>query len=169
MKSGKTNPDAGEACPECGLRTASGEPDCNSLRDALLARDFEQPALYWRFHRLAVDAYCVQHSAYVKSAKSLAAHLCGLCVAFEHGNNADALTKLNRWLSTNPELRKPDLPVFRGALTIADAYGIVDSVEYGRAVTAWARSTWDAYLDLQPIARDWLAQSATRPVVRPQR
>jgi hypothetical protein len=54
----------GEVCTDCGLRTGAGEPNCAALRDALLARDFEQPALYWRFHRMAIDAYCLQHSAY---------------------------------------------------------------------------------------------------------
>jgi hypothetical protein len=59
----------GEVCADCGLRTGPGEPNCAALRDALLARDFEQPALYWKFHRMAIDAYCVQHAAYVESAK----------------------------------------------------------------------------------------------------
>src|SRR5438046_118271 len=76
---------------ECGLRQSTDEPSCGSRRDELLARDFEQPALFWRFHRMAVDAYCLQHADYVRSAKSLAAHLCGLCVAFECGNDRDAM------------------------------------------------------------------------------
>jgi len=73
---------------------APGRPNCAALRDALLARDFEQPVLFWRHHRLAVDTYCVQHSSYVESAKSLAAHLCGLCVAFEQNNDPTALKRL---------------------------------------------------------------------------
>jgi len=67
--------ETGELCTECGLRTLVGESDCAGLRDLLFARDFEQSALYWQYHRLAVDSYCVQHSPYVRSAKSLAAHL----------------------------------------------------------------------------------------------
>jgi hypothetical protein len=130
------------------------------MRDALLARDFEQPVRYWRYHRLAVDAYCVQHAAYVESAKSLAAHLCGLCIAFEHRGEAVALQRLQRWLSTNPAIRKPELPNVRGALTIADVTGIDDPIEYGKAVDAWARAAWDAYATLQPLARTWLAQSS---------
>jgi hypothetical protein len=128
-------------CPDCGLRANPGEPDCAALRDALLARDFEQPALYWRHHRMALDAYCVQHSAYVESAKSLAAHLCGLCVALEYNNDAATLGGIQRWL-----------PVFRGRVTIADVSGIEDPVEYGRAVESWVRSAWEAYRDLQPLA-----------------
>ena len=102
---------SGDPC-EYGHRADATQPPCDALRDSLLARDFEQPLRYWRYHRLAVDAYCVQHAAYVESAKSLAAHLCGLCIAFEQGGNAAALQKLQRWLSTNPALQKPELPRF---------------------------------------------------------
>jgi hypothetical protein len=155
-----------EVCADCGLRTGPGEPTCAALRDALLARDFEQPALYWKYHRMAIDAYCVQHAAYVKSAKSLAAHLCGLCVALEHGNLADTMKGIQQWLSTNPKLEKPELPGFRGSVTIANVFGIDDPVAYGRAVEVWARSAWEAYRDLQPIAREWLARSAGRSGIR---
>jgi Family of unknown function (DUF5946) len=155
-----------EICTECGMRAAPGQLNCAALRDALLARDFEQPVRYWQYHRLAVDAYCVQHSSYVKSFKSLAAHLCGLCVAFEHNNDAKRLTQLQLWLSTNPKLPKPELPSFRGHLTIADVSRIEDPMRYGQAVQAWARSSWEAYAKLQPAARDWLAMSAERQVSR---
>jgi hypothetical protein len=42
-------------CDECGLSTDAAKPSCREMRDELLARDFEQ-AVYWRYHRLAVDA-----------------------------------------------------------------------------------------------------------------
>jgi hypothetical protein len=149
-------------CPECGMRAAPGQLDCVALRDALLARDFEQPALYWQYHRLGVDAYCVQHSPYVHSAKSLAAHLCGLCVALEHKNDQNALLRLQKWLSMNPKLVRPQLPAFRGILTIADVSGIDDPASYGRAIEAWARSAWEAYGELHSLARGWLAMSVAR-------
>lgn len=151
--------DGGEICPECGIRSGAGQPNCAALRDVLLARDFEQPVRYWKYHRLAVDAYCVQHSFYVESAKSLAAHLCRLCVALEQSNDPDKLKRLQHWLSTNPKLPKPELPLFRGSLTIADVSGIDDPVGYGRAVEAWARSAWEAYKLLQPVARECLIMS----------
>jgi hypothetical protein len=149
-------------CAECGLRTPAGGADCAGLRDLLFARDFEQPALYWQYHRLAVDSYCVQHSPYVRSAKSLAAHLCGLCVAMERGNDQALLGGIHEWLSTNPPLDKPELPSSRGALTIGHVSGLGDPVLYGRAVGEWARSAWDAYRELQPLAREWLILSAQR-------
>jgi hypothetical protein len=108
---------------------------------------------------MAVDAYCLQHALYVESAKSLAAHLCGLCIAFEHGNDVEALRQLQQWLSGNPKLVKPDLPLFRGSVTIGDVYGISDPSEFGRVVESWARSAWEAYRELQPMAREWVALS----------
>ncbi len=94
---------------------------------------------------MAVDKYCVQHSVYAGTAKSLVPRLCGLCVALEHDNNAAALKGMQQ--------------------AIAGVSG-VGLLEYGRAVQAWARFAWDAYLDLQPLAREWLARSGARPVVR---
>lgn len=148
------------------MRAAPGRPNCAALRDALLARDFEEPVRYWKHHRMAVDAYCIQHSPYVESFKSLAAHLCGLCVAIEQNNDANKLAQLQLWLSTNTKLPKPELPSFRGVLTIADVSGIEDPVRYGQAVEAWARSAWEAYAQLKPLAREWLALSAARPASR---
>jgi len=154
--------DAERRCAECGLRTAPGENDCAALRDLLFARDFEQPALHWQHHRLAVDTYCVQHEPYVRSAKSLAAHLCGLCVAIERGNDQALLGGIHGWLNTNPQLEKPDLPASRGDLTIAHVSGIDDPAAYGRALDEWARSVWEAYRDLHELARRWLGLSVHR-------
>jgi hypothetical protein len=52
------------------------------------------------------------------------------------------------------------LPTFRGKVTIGDVHGIDDPDASGKAVDAWARSTWDAYRDLHQVARQWLAQAA---------
>lgn len=111
-----------DICAECGMRSRVGQPNCAALRDILFARDFELYVPYWKYHRLAVDAYCVQPSSYVASSKSLAAHLCGLCVALEQNNDPNKLKQLQLWLSSNPKLPKPVLPHFRGNLTIADVF-----------------------------------------------
>ena len=154
---------ADTVCPECGLRTPNDRPDCAAQRDALFVRDYEQSAFFWRFHRLAIDAYCIQHSAYVASAKSLAAHLCGLCIRFEFDNNQEKLRQLQRWLSTNPRIDKPELPTDRGSLTIGSVSGITNPEAYGLAVERWAASAWEAYKDLHPIARKWLGLSFRSP------
>ena len=101
----------------------------------------------------------MQHAAYIESAKSFAAHLCGLCIAIETGNDEEAMRALQQWLSTNPDLDKPALPKARGHLTIKHLDGLVDPTEYGAAVQEWARSAWDAYCDLHLTAREWLSRS----------
>ena len=145
-----------ETCCECGLRVVPGEPSCDARRDQLLVRDYEH-ALFWPYHRMAIDAYCLQHAKYVESPKSFAAHLCGLCIAMEHNNDASLLRRVQQlWLSTNPTLQKPALPLFRGELTVGDVCDIDDPVEYGRAVNSWARSVWRAYSELHPLAEEWV-------------
>lgn len=150
---------AEEICLECGLKPEPGQPNCQTQRDELLARDFEQPALYWAFHRMAVDSYCLQHAPYVASAKSLAAHLCGLYIVFEYGRNAGQFRQLQQWLSTNPKIEKPELPDQRGEVTIGRVCGISDPIQFGKAVESWASSVWEAYRGLQPLARDWLSKA----------
>src|ERR1700679_2596945 len=100
------HPSSETVCPECGLRTTNTAPACSAQWNQLLARDYAQPALFGRFHRMAVDTYCLQHAPYVESAKSLAAHLCGACIALEHGNDPEMLRQLQQWLSPNPKLEK---------------------------------------------------------------
>jgi hypothetical protein len=83
-----------------------------------------------------------------------------LCIALERGNDESEMRGLQQWLSTNPDLRKPALPSHRGELTIGHVQGISDPDEYGQAVNAWARSAWEAWRELQPVAREWLSRSA---------
>jgi hypothetical protein len=70
--------------PDCA-RGNGGLPGDHGL----LARDFTDAA-YFRVHRMIVDTYCLQHpDRYCVSAKSLAAHLTGLCWLIEHGGSRE--------------------------------------------------------------------------------
>jgi hypothetical protein len=151
---------------ECGVGNREGA--CGALRDTLLARDFEQPVAYWRYHRLAVDAYCLQHAAYVKSAKSFAAHIGGLCIAFEYGNDLSLHELFIRWLNASGrQISKPSMPNSRGGLTIAHVSGIDDPVVYGRLVGEWAAAVWSAYSSCHAVALGWVEE--TRMFQRVQR
>jgi hypothetical protein len=72
----------------------------------------------------------------------------------QHPSKIDALRRHNR----NAPLPKPELPQLRGALTIADAHKAPDAEAFAVAVERWARSTWAAYADLQPLARRWIEE-----------
>jgi hypothetical protein len=143
-----------------------GEAGCQAIFEELMARDFGN-VLYFRSHRMLVDTYALQHpERYCASPKSLAAHLIGLCWILEHdGNRAVGGEELRRWLNGSPKIEKPALPAARGDLTIASVREARDPESHGRAVEAWARSTWQAYAALHPLARRWIetAVAENRP------
>jgi len=153
-----------ERCAGCGLTVPGGTAGCQEIMDEVLARDFSSPA-YFRVHRMMVDTYSLQHpDRYCLSAKSLAAHLTGLCWLLEHGGSrATGSEALRRWLDGTPQIEKPELPSFRGELTIALARAAADPEGYADAVDRWARSTWASYVTLHPIARAWVHAALTVP------
>ncbi len=128
--------------------------------DELLARDFSD-VMYFPVHRMMVDTYCLQHpDRYCVSAKSLAAHLTGLCWVLEHdGSRSMGSEALRRWLNGNPVIDKPEIPAFHGKLTIGDVRKAPDPEAYAQAVERWARSTWQAYSALHSLARQWIQRA----------
>ena len=137
-----------------------GTAACRADFDEVIARDFSDP-LYFRTHRLYVDTYALQHpDDFCASPKSLAAHLAGLCAILEGGASmAVGSAKMQRWLNGAIALTKPVPPERRGQITIADLPRAGSPTSWEEALRAWAGSTWDAYSDLHPAARQWLRQS----------
>jgi hypothetical protein len=74
----------------------------------------------------------------------------------EYPDHPTLLGAMQRSLDGTRALEKPALPAFRGALTIADVRDPPDADAYSGLVERWARSTWDAYRPLQPVARAWI-------------
>lgn len=144
-------------CSGCGLELAGGDDRCNELFQTLTGRGFTD-ARFGGVHRMAVDTYALQHPArYCVSAKSLAAHLCGLCELIERdGNPAMPNPDLRNWLDGTVDLVKPKLPAERGRVTIGDVLAIEDAAAYRAAVSGWAEDVWAAYAPLHDIAREWL-------------
>jgi uncharacterized protein DUF5946 len=161
------NQAATERCDGCGLQAPGGAAGCQRILDEILARDFTD-ARYFSVHRMLIDTYCLQHpERYCASAKSLAAHLTGLAWLIERGGGkAVGHEPLRRWLDGAPRLERPEIPGFRGGLTIADVRGAEDAAGHARAVEAWARSTWEAYAPLHETARAWIEQALRTPRAR---
>lgn len=153
-----------ERCAGCGLAIDGGTAGCQAIIDELLARDFSDVS-YFRVHRMVVDVYSLQHpDRYCASGKSLAAHLTGLGVLLERGGSrAVGVEALRRWLNSNARIERPEIPSYRGRLTVADVRRTTDPQAYAEAVERWARSTWEAYAALQPLARRWIAEALDPP------
>ncbi len=144
------------ACPSCGLQTVEEIGACQSHFHELLTREYSD-FRFSRFHRTAVDAYCLQHpDSYCASAKSLMAHLGGLCCGIEHGGDPAAYSALQRSLNGTPDLEKPALPAVRGEVTIGAAMAASDPEAYGNEIERWANSVWEAYTPLHAFAREWM-------------
>ena len=78
--------------PERSLICACGHPskeECEGIFETLMDvvyTDFS----YGKTHRLMVDAYALQHpNKYMISAKSYAAHLTGIGIAMEYGDDPE--------------------------------------------------------------------------------
>ena len=149
------------ACSGCGIVIDGGTEGCAALFDELTGLHATD-VTYFAIHRLFVDAYCLQHDPYVASFKSFAAHLAHLCWSLEHGGSRTVPSEAIRaWVERNPTRTRPPLPPRRGVVTIADVAAAANAAAHRMAVDLWAKSVWDAYTALQPLAREWVGEALT--------
>jgi len=144
-------------CPSCGLPVARGFDGCLQVYWERMGRPFSGGE-HDRHTCLAWDTYCVQHpDHYCVSTKSLIAHLGGLCWAMEYSGHRSGYQALTRVLNRTRAIPKPEIPSFRGTLTIADVPQVADTDAAARAIERWALDVWAAYRTLHPVARQWIA------------
>ena len=145
-------------CPSCGAARVGGLQGCRELFGTLGTREFENRD-YFRAHRLTVDAYCLQHpEQYMKSSKSAAAHLSGMCWSLERGRTLHLPPPLKRWVDGPRRYVRvpPPPPGDRGRLTVMSLVGAADAADYERRALEWARSAWQAWSAHWPQARAWV-------------
>jgi hypothetical protein len=148
-----------QPCPHCGA-AVGGADACQGLFDELGVRAFDDPR-YAAVRRLVVDCYACQHDRYIRTGRSLAAHLTGLAVAIEHRDDQNVNERVQRWLSRTRHLEKPVVPDIRGKVTIADVVDVAPE-EYAAAVHRWAGSVWEAWREHHALARAWIAAGGAR-------
>ena len=144
-------------CPSCGAIVPGGRPGCLKLFEEVLVRDYSD-FRYGRSHRLLVDTYSLQHAAeYMRSGKSFAAHLTGICAALEYDNAREINSAVQQWLNGPRAIEKPALmPPSRYSLTIAEIHAAADPESHHELVQQWARSVWEAWADCHDLARQWI-------------
>jgi hypothetical protein len=151
---------ANDICEDCGAVVSEGKTGCRKIFEEVIAREFGDYR-YGRIHRLTVDAYCLQHpEPYMRSGKSFAAHLTGICAALEDEDASGINQTLQKWLSGNPSIDKPSrLPADRGELTILYIHGAADAEEHNRRVREWAQSVWDAWGEHHTLAKQLISRA----------
>ena len=157
----KTAPD--DVCEDCGNIVAEGKAGCLRMFEEVIAREFSDYR-YGRQHRLTVDAYSLQHpDEYMRSGKSFAAHLTGMCAAHEDEDASATNQLVQKWLSTNPRIEKPaHLPERRGGLTVTYISDAIDADEHVRRIREWARDVWGAWYEHHELARRLISEATSQ-------
>jgi len=137
-----------------------GRSGCDRAFHELGARAVADAAFAYR-RRTVVDAYALQHPAYILSLKSFAAHLCGLCAAMEYAADARAERAIWSDLRLPPGAVKPALPMRTYAVTVAGLAYAANGAAFRTAADAWFADVWTTWRDQHALARQWLEFSMT--------
>ena len=152
---------SGEPCEFCDAPGVGGYEGCRLLFNEITAQSFSS-AEHFTVHRAAVDCYALQHPEYFcVSAKSYAAHLSGLCVAIEYNRSVEVNAAIQRWLSGSIKLMKPAVLIDRGEITITHLQNLSDAVDHSQRVADWCKAVWQAYNNLQDVARSYVSAALT--------
>jgi len=153
-----------ERCPGCGY--AGGRQACQELFNDVALR---VRALAWTGSlptwRLMHDVYCIQHEEeYCGRWRGLIMHLGGVCWALEHNGSERGYRALQKLVERDhmaglPYPPPPGIPKSRGEFTAASLKDLDQPDLLTDGVDRWARSTWLAYTQLQPLAREWIKQA----------
>jgi hypothetical protein len=156
MTAPPTNP-----CPGCGFK--AGRTACQDLFNDVALRI---RALAWtgsmQTWRLLHDVYDIQHEAdFCGRYRGLIMHLGGVCLALEHGGEERDYKKLQKYIELDlwkdkPYPPEPGIPAARGVITVGNLEEAESPERLIAGVDRWARSAWEAYRPLQPIAREWV-------------
>jgi hypothetical protein len=157
------NNNTSDVCEDCGAVVAEGRAGCLKIFEEIIAREFSDYR-FGKIHRLTVDVYSLQHpDKYMRSGKSFAAHLTGMCTALEHENAPVLNQMVQKWLSTNPNITKPvQLPEQRGSLNIAYIYSASDAGEHIKRVREWAQVVWGAWSEHHDLARRLIGEATAQ-------
>lgn len=155
-------------CFSCGARVPeiqgsvhrymASSPGCWATYGEVLAREYSNPS-YFRYHRLTVDAYALQHpgTPSLQAIQSIALHLCSLYTIFECGSEMSAATNLMKRMSkykTNFSWLEP--PKILGSITVRKVWESEGADAHLYEVQEWAKSTWLAWEKHHSQVRTWV-------------
>lgn len=158
------------ACPGCGghfpdsngpthpyMQSSAG---CWKYYGEVLAREYQNPALFAGAHRLTVDAYAIQHPGDPderRAYQSVRLHYLSLHLIFKHNWDLQAVTQkleslLNRPFNVLPE------PPGKFDMTVLDAWQS-DDAHHADTIRRWAHSAYTAWSCLSSYAEETIGLS----------
>ena len=127
---------------------------------------FEELSLYTlahgspRFiHQHAVDAFAAQMANESTKTIKIFFGLMGLYLYIEKGFSGREVQRAHMNLAKKRlELPRPELPVERGSVTVADVMAAEPGEARDRAIEEWCASVWEAYRDARPLVAGFLQE-----------
>ncbi len=162
MTTSKVENISSNVCEDCRATIPEGIDTCKNIFEEVLVREYSDYR-YARNHRLMVDAYSLQHpGAYMRSGKSFAAHLTGICSALEYDDSSAINQAVQKWLNGAKLIEKPaSLPEHRGEVKITYVYHAIGADEHNQRVQEWARSVWAAWSEYHSLAQGWIREATS--------
>lgn len=136
-------------------------PGCWALYGDVLAREYEDRAWAGE-HRLAVDAYAVQHAGSPdrRNRQSVAIHLMSLCLVLERGGDHERARRVLSSAARGAREWPPLAPPGSFAVTVADVRAAGSAAEHLELVRRWAAAAWSAWAREHDRVRTWLSAGA---------
>jgi hypothetical protein len=132
-------------------------PGCWAAFGRVLAREYEDPR-YFAVHRLAVDAYAVQHPGVPsrQSIQSVGVHLVRLCLFHERQLSPERANDAMRAAAKHKaQFHGLVPPQDLGPLTVADVDAAVGIEPHVSMVRRWAAQMWAAWSAHHATVRSW--------------
>ena len=148
-------------CAACGF-----PGDRQACQDAFNDVSLRVRALAWTGSmltwRLMHDVYSIQHEEdFCGRWRGLIMHLGGVCHALEFGGDERGYRALQKFIERDhlkgqPYPPAPGIPADRGSINVSSLKDLNEPVLLVNGVDRWARSVWQSYDKLQPLAREWV-------------
>lgn len=139
---------------------------CWKLYGEVLAKEFSEYR-YPDFHRLTVDAYCVQHPGEPgpQSIQSVGIRLIALYLTFEMRMPLTGITPLlGRFLKKDMPFEWLNPPDHLGEVTVLDIIKATSYEEHKLGVYRWAQNVWDAWEPYHKTVKNWYEELAVPKV-----
>ena len=97
-------------------------------------------------HQNAVDAFAAQHAGETTKPIRIVFALVGLYLTLEHGYTGREVQRIHmQFAARRKQWPRPQLPIQRGAITVADVLKAAPGPARDAVIQAWCTAVWEPY------------------------